>query len=151
MPRALKTVKDGIPVIPLEAKSRRPRPEISDEVRAKRMANLKPVQKGQVLNPNGRKGKNGDKGFSFVETWRQTLQRMDPVDRDNILLGLLRRVIEGDLNAIRLAVDLNLEQVGLGAMVNQAIEDGGVRISVAMPPKEQDTAPAVTEAPPKEG
>ena len=146
MPRAQKTTKNGIPMIPSAPKKRKP---VSDEVRAKRIANLKPVAKGQVLNPSGRKGKLGDKGFSFVDTWRMTLQRMDPVDRDNLLIGLLRKVIEGDLNAIRLAVDLNLEQVGLGAMVNQAIEDGGVRISVAMPAKEPDVAPA--ETPPSEG
>lgn len=96
------------------------------------LANLTPVQKGQILNPDGKKGKTGDKGLSLKASYKKYINSLPPSDHDKIWAGLFHKCRTGDVAAIRLLVELNDEQV------NEKItaEDDGARIIIHIPKQE---------------
>ena len=97
----------------------------------KELANLKPVRKGEIRNPNGRRGKDGLGGFSLKEHLKRMLAKMGPDERDAFISGLLIKAAGGDVAAFKLVMEMN----GEGDGITQ--EDGGLRINVTLPPKEE--------------
>lgn len=96
------------------------------------LANLKPVVKGEVRNPAGRKGKDGKGGFSLKESYRRYLSTLDENAQNAVWTGLYLKATTGDVPAIKLFVEMN------GELVNEQIQvqDNGAKIIIQMPPME---------------
>lgn len=95
------------------------------------LANLKPAKDGDIRNKYGRKGKDGLGGFSLKMHLKQMLNKMEPDERDGFIAGLLLKASTGDVAAFKLVMEMN----GEGDGITQ--EDGGLRINVTLPPKEE--------------
>lgn len=96
------------------------------------LANLTPVQKGQILNPDGKKGKTGDKGLSLKASYKKYINSLPASDHDKIWAGLFHKCRTGDVAAIRLLVELNDEQV------NEKVVDSGLGLGVVIIPNKTD-------------
>lgn len=96
------------------------------------IANLKPVVKGEVRNKYGRKGKDGNGGFSLKESYRKFLSTLDEDAQNAVWTGLYIKATSGDVSAIKLFVEMN------GEIVNEQVQvqDNGTRIIIQMPPKD---------------
>lgn len=100
------------------------------------LANLKPVQKGECRNPWGRKGKQGDGGLSLKESYRKFLNHLSEDEQNAVWMGLYTKAMLGDVQAIKLFVEMNGEQVNEQVQV----QDNGTRIVIQMPPKDDEVA-----------
>lgn len=97
--------------------------------------NLKPIKKGQVLNPDGRKGKNGKKGFSILGAFRNQINNeMDPMDFKMILNGLCDKAKAGDTKAIELLIKINNEKIEAD---NNNAQFNGPTLIIHMPKKDE--------------
>lgn len=97
-------------------------------VPAASLANLIPIQPGEVRNKYGRAGKDGTGGFSLKATLKNYLNNLPKAEKDNFFSGLYRKVREGDVAAIKLIAELN------GEMVTQ-VEVQNALGCVILPPK----------------
>lgn len=97
------------------------------------LANLvKPIEKGEVRNPYGRKGKDGKGGITLKGEFRNYIQNISKEERDAVWLGLYTRAMSGDVAAIKLWVELNGEQVN-----EQLVQsESGAKIVINIPKAE---------------
>ena len=103
------------------------------------LANLNPVKKGECRNPYGRRGKDGKGGFSFKETLKSYLSKLDQETKDNFYIGLFSKAAAGDVPAIKLLAELNDELT-----TNAQIDVGsGAQVVVMVPPIDKE--PAIEE------
>lgn len=102
------------------------------EIHPNSLANLTPVQKGEIKNPHGKKGKSGTGGLSLKTSYKRYINSLPASDHDKIWAGLFHKCRTGDVAAIRLLIELNDEQV------NEKItaEDDGARIVIHIPKQE---------------
>lgn len=113
---------------------------------AKSIANLKPIKPGEVRNPWGRSGKDGNQGFSLKYTFKRFLQDLTPDKIELIWKALYAKSLEGDTKSIELMVKLNDEVLeahnNLAAneqiIINIPAKDGSVNDSAAA--EDEDTA-----------
>jgi hypothetical protein len=110
------------------------------------LAALKPIKKGEVRNPYGRRGKSGCEGFTMKGLLKRTLERLTDQARESLLLGLIAKARVGDVQAIRLITELNDELLGTAAVLKDAVDEG-VRISVSVPKKTDLPRTAADSAP----
>lgn len=87
-------------------------------VNPKSIANLKPNLDGANLNPAGRKGKDGTKGFSLKNALKKQLNELSDFQKDKFFLNLLVKAIEGDEKSIRLILEMNDEITKLNEVQN---------------------------------
>ena len=98
---------------------------------AKSLANLKPVQKGEIRNPYGKKGEDGNGGFSLKTTFKHFLSNLTPDKIEMIWKALYKKSLEGDSKSIELMVKLNDEV--LEARANMLANE---QIVINIPPKD---------------
>ena len=98
------------------------------------LANLIPAKDGDIRNKYGRKGKDGLGGFSLKMHLKMMLNKMEPDERDGFIAGLLLKASSGDVAAFKLVLEMNDE------LTQVVAEDNGVRISIQMPPMEDNSA-----------
>lgn len=98
-------------------------------------ANLIPAKPGDIKNPNGRKGKDGTKGLSLKNEFKQYINRISADERDAVWTGLYTKAMMGDVAAIKLWVELNGERV----VDDIATEtDTGIRVNITLPAKKEE-------------
>lgn len=96
----------------------------------KSINNLKPIAKGEVKNPYGRKGKDGKGGLSLKNEFKRFIENMEEADRDAVWAGLWMRATTGDVSAIKLFVELNDEKIVSDA---PPATDNGPKIIIQIP------------------
>lgn len=107
--------------------------KVSDIVDSGIKAKGKLIQKGEIKNPYGRKGKDGTGGVSLKQEFKNFLNRLSPDERDAIWIGLMTKAMTGDVPATKLWVELNGEQVN-----EQKVEaTSGAQIVINIPPAEE--------------
>lgn len=79
------------------------------DVKKSSISNLRPIQKGEVRNPYGKRGKSGFGGFSLKNNLKCFLSMLTPTQRNNFFNGLYTKATEGDVQAIKLMAELNDE------------------------------------------
>lgn len=82
----------------------------SEEGAKRRNANLKPVQKGEVRNPWGVKGKNGKGGYSFKAILEKVLflageNGNSDVIAKTVMDALISQAAQGNIKAIEILLD----------------------------------------------
>lgn len=77
---------------------------------AKSLANLRPAQKGEVRNPWGTKGKNGD-SLRLKQSYRDFMTNISDKDKIAVWQGLLDEGKKGNVAAIKMLIELGGEQV----------------------------------------
>lgn len=101
------------------------------------LANLvPPIAKGEVRNPNGRKGKDGTGGVTLKGEFKRYLQGRSVEERDAVWTGLWTKAMLGDVAAIKLWVELNGEKIIEDVQVDTG--DKGPKIIIQMPPMENN-------------
>lgn len=96
------------------------------------LANLKSIEKGEVRNPHGRKGKDGKGGITLKGEFRDYIQSATKEQRDAVWIGLWNKAMSGDVAAIKLWVELNGEQVN-----EQLVQsESGAKIVINIPKAE---------------
>lgn len=90
------------------------------------------IKPGEVKNPYGRKGKDGQGGVSLKHEFKAFLNRLSVDERDAVWNGLYMKAMTGDVPALKMLVELN------GEVVNeQQIEaTSGAQIVINIPPTE---------------
>lgn len=77
---------------------------------ANSLANLRPAKKGDVRNPWGSKGKNGD-ALTLKRSYREYMNALSDADKMGVWHGLLEEGKKGNVAAIKMMIELGGEQV----------------------------------------
>lgn len=90
------------------------------------------IQKGEIKNPWGRKGKDGNGGVSLKNEFKAFLNRLSQDDRDAVWAGLFSKAMMGDVPALKMWVELNGEQIN-----EQLVQsESGAKIVINIPKAE---------------
>ena len=103
-----------------------------DKAKHVQTKNLKPIAKGEVRNPYGRKGKSGLGGVSLKTSFKAYIASLDKYAQNDVWEGLYRRCCSGDPAAIKLLVSLNDE---CPDYIPEVQGEQAPHITIVMPPK----------------
>jgi hypothetical protein len=95
---------DKLPKQPKATRAKRNVPAAS-------LANLKPIKPGEVRNPTGRSGWDGEGGFSLKTSFKNYMKNAPPGAIEGIWAGLIMQAHQGNTNAVKMLVELIGEQV----------------------------------------
>jgi len=91
--------------------------------RERQLANLRPAQKGEVRNPDGKNGREGS------EAWRKFLDAFDPTDKSKTRRLRMHEtwyelILEKDTNALKLGVEQDMGRAK--QQIDLTSEDGSM-------------------------
>ena len=100
---------------------------------------------GNSLNPWGRTGKDGTKGFSLKSSYKRWLKTLSPEEQNKMWNGLFLKAKRGDISAIKLFIELNDEVINTQRILPDELAGTTNQLIINMPAKEEVPALPQTE------
>lgn len=92
---------------------------------------------GNNLNPWGRTGKDGTKGFSLKSSYKRWLKTLPPEEQNKVWSGLFLKAKRGDIAAIKLFIELNDEVINSQRLLPDEVGGTTNQLIINIPAKEQ--------------